>query len=137
MSDVRLQILEQNKSQIIAAVNFLSDVCFGQANAAGWWTDLKTGQSLIGKRNKGEMIALMHSELSEMLEGTRKNAMDDKLPHRKMEETELADALIREFDYSGAHRLPLGEVLFEKLVFNASRADHKRENREKEDGKKF
>lgn len=137
MSDTRLIILEQNKDKIIAAVNFLSDVCFGQANAAGWWTDLKTGESLVGKRNKGEMIALMHSELSEMLEGTRKNAMDDKLPHRRMEVAELADALIREFDYSGAHTLPLGEVLFEKLVFNATRPDHKKENRQKEDGKKF
>ncbi len=31
-----------------------------------WWHDLETGERL--DRNKGEMIALMHSELSEALE---------------------------------------------------------------------
>ncbi len=37
------------------------------------------------------------------MEGERKDLMDDKLPHRKMAEVELADALIRIFDYAGAY----------------------------------
>lgn len=61
-----------------------------------WWHDLETGEPI--RRNFGELIALCHSELSEALEGHRKNLMDDKLPHRKMAEVELADTVIRIFD---------------------------------------
>ena len=73
-----------------------------RANAR-WWVDIETGEPL--ERNRGELIALMHSELSECLEGVRKDLMDDKLPHRKMEEVELVDALIRIFDYAGGFGL--------------------------------
>lgn len=47
------------------------------------------------------MIALMHSELSEAVEGIRKDLQDDKLPHRKSEEVELADCLERMCHYFG------------------------------------
>lgn len=100
-----------------------------------WWHDIQTGQRI--DRNKGEMLALIHSEISECLEGVRKNLMDDKLPHRKMEEVELADALIRIFDYAGAFDLDLEGAYQEKMAYNASRADHKAENRRAENGKKF
>jgi hypothetical protein len=43
------------------------------------------------------------SELSEALEGHRKDLMDDKLPHRKMVEVELVDFLIRAFDMAGGY----------------------------------
>ena len=68
---------------------------------SGWWTDLETGESLKSKqgetpkRNIPEMLCLIHSEISEAMEGHRKNLMDDKLPHRSMLEVELADAVIR------------------------------------------
>lgn len=52
-----------------------------KANAK-WWVDVRTGEPL--QRNFGELIALCHSELSEALEGHRKNLQDDKLPNRKM-----------------------------------------------------
>lgn len=101
-----------------------------------WWTDMHTGEYPI-KRNKGEMIALMHSELSEMLEGVRKNKADDHLPHRKSEEVEAADLLIRLFDYAAAHGLDLDGAFWEKRAYNLQRADHKLENRRKEGGKAF
>lgn len=100
-----------------------------------WWHDIQTGQRI--ERNKGELLALIHSEISECLEGVRKNLMDDKLPHRKMEEVELVDAIIRIFDYAGAFGLDLEGAYQEKMAFNASRADHKAENRRAENGKKF
>ena len=113
---------------------------------AGWWTDLDTLQSLaeecrirtrFGKALVAEKIALIHSELSEAMEGARKNLMDDKLPHRKMIEVELADALIRILDLAGALQLDLAGAIQEKLDFNKTREDHQIENRMKENGKAY
>jgi NTP pyrophosphatase (non-canonical NTP hydrolase) len=101
----------------------------------GWYTDPATG--LRKDRNVGEMLALIHSEVSEALEGYRKSLMDTHLPHRPMLEVELADVLIRVFDLAGYLKLDLGGAYEEKRAYNATRADHKLENRAKEGGKKI
>lgn len=100
-----------------------------------WWQDVETGQAI--KRNKGELIALMHSELSEALEGERKNLMDDKLPHRRMAEVELVDTIIRILDYAGGFGYDLQGAFDEKMSFNATRIDHQHEQRVQSGGKKF
>lgn len=100
-----------------------------------WWHDLKTGERL--NRNKGELLMLIVSELAEAMEGERKDLMDDHLPHRRMAEVELADALIRIFDYAGAHGYDLDGAVSEKLEYNARRADHKPEARLAAGGKKW
>lgn len=102
---------------------------------AGWWSDLSTG--LKKDRNVGELLCLVHSEISEAMEGHRKGLMDDKLPHRKMIEVELADAVIRIFDMCGGLDLDIGGAMYEKLNYNATREDHKIENRKKEHGKAY
>ena len=100
-----------------------------------WWFD-GSGNPL--DRNKGEMIALMHSELSECLEGVRKSIPDTHLPQYSMEIVELADTVIRIFDYAEGHKLgSLGPVILNKILFNRDREDHKREARERPNGKKF
>lgn len=100
-----------------------------------WWRDIHTGERI--DRNKGELLCLIHSEISEAMEGERKNLMDDKLPHRRMAEVELADALIRIFDYAAAFGYDLQGAFDEKMAYNAQRADHKPENRRLENGKAF
>lgn len=102
---------------------------------AKWWQDIDTGEPL--KRNKGELLMLMVSEIAEAMEGERKDIMDDKLPHRKMAEVELADALIRIFDYSYAFGYDLQGAFEEKMRFNAVREDHKHEARKIAGGKQF
>ena len=100
-----------------------------------WWYDLETGKLL--NRNKGELLCLIHSEISEAMEGERKDLMDDKIPHRRMAEVELADALIRIFDYAGAFGYDLEGAYQDKRAYNQQRLDHKVEARLLHGGKKW
>lgn len=100
-----------------------------------WWHDMTTGNRI--ERNKGELLMLIVSEVAECMEGERKDMMDTHLPHRKMAEVELADILIRVFDYAGAFGYDLEGAYVEKMNYNTLRADHKAEARLKADGKKW
>lgn len=93
------------------------------ATDAGWYRDPKTGEPIA--RNFGEVVALMHSELSEALEADRKGLMDDKLPHRDGREVEFADCIIRILDTAAALGLDVAGAVIEKNRFNRQRADHK------------
>jgi len=97
------------------------------ANNAGWYRDPATGEPV--QRNFGEVVALMHSELSEALEAHRKDLKDDKLPHRSGIEVEFADCIIRIFDTAAVLGLDLPGAIIEKNRFNKTRADHKLEAR--------
>lgn len=99
--------------------------------AAGWWPKDVTPEVL------GTKLCLIHSEVSECMEGVRKGIPDDKLPHRSMEEVEMGDAIIRILDYAGARGLDLDGAIAEKRAYNAQRADHKIENRLAAGGKSF
>jgi len=113
----------------------LLNLCHQMAVKGGWWHDVHTKERL--DRNKGELLCLIHSEISEAMEGERKNLQDDKLPHRKMAEVELADALVRCGDYGGGFNYDIAAAMVEKIVFNNSRPDHKPENRAAAGGKAF
>lgn len=99
-----------------------------------WWHNPE-GKRLT--RNKGELLMLIVSEVSEAMEGERRDLMDTHLPNRRMAEVELADVLIRVFDYAGAFGYDLEGAFQEKRAYNKDRADHKFEARMRPDGKKW
>ena len=119
-------------------ISELQTLCHNNSKAAGWYTDLKTGLPLEPSMEvKGLKISLIHSEISEALEGERKNLMDDHIPTRKMAEVELADAIIRILDYAGFVGYDVEGAIIEKIAYNQYRPDHKIENRVLEGGKAF
>lgn len=83
-----------------------------------WWPEN------IHDRNKGEISILIVSEICECMEGERKDLMDDKIPHRKMAEVEMADAAIRVLDVMGAHNY----LYTERSDFGADFSNNKGEN---------
>ena len=137
---------ERNFNNSIHTLNSLQ-FAIHQANVqSGWWTDLSTNMDLaqearqgtrLGKAIVAEKLCLIHSEISESMEGHRKNLKDDKLPHRKMIEVELADAVIRIMDLAGALELDLAGAIFEKLSYNKTREDHQIKNRKEVNGKSY
>lgn len=137
VTSVRAQeFVELERSHEIAGtVETLMLFSHGISYLSGWHHDPVSGEPV--DRNVGEMIALMHSELSEAMEAHRKGLMDDKLPHRLGIEVELADLLHRVFDFAGKHRLDIGGAYYEKALYNVTRDDHKPENRIKEGGKSY
>ena len=128
------------------AGSVLQDFCHDASREAGWWNDTMTGHdfredicagTMFGKALVAQKLCLIHSEISEAMEGHRKGLMDDKLPHRTSVEVELADAVIRIADLAGALGLDLGGAIAEKLAFNATRPDHKLEARKAAGGKAY
>lgn len=90
----------------------LARECFSTSVSKGFWD---------GTRNKGEQIALIHSELSEMLEAVRNPGQDSHCPEFSAEAIEWADAMIRLLDYGFGHGLPMLDALRAKMDFNKSR----------------
>lgn len=86
-----------DKSEFIEAFDQVGDECHAIAHSKGWWdTD----------RNDGELIALMHSELSEMLDGLRHgNPPSEHIPDFSAAEEELADVVIRGHGYEREARV--------------------------------
>ncbi len=87
-------------------INNLIKECHTIAKEKGWWKE---------ERNEGELIALMHSELSEALEAMRNHDKNEDIAE------ELADCCIRIFDYCGAKNIDLEKTLLKKIAYNKTR----------------
>lgn len=74
--------------------------------AAGWWTDLTTGDSILLTRDRGSLMMLVVTELAE----ADSDGPDDKLPEYEMFAVELADTAIRLFDMIGAEATVDGDT---------------------------
>ena len=128
-SDQNQSVNSYSNAATIIAIDELKSICYSIALECGWWNNPETGEPI--ERNFGEMIALMHSELSEALEADRRDLMSDKIPGFTGIEEEFADVIIRICDLAGRRKLNLGQAIIAKLAYNQTRADHKMENRRK------
>jgi len=129
--------MSRDNLTLILGIEALVKTCHSAAKSAGWWNDLHTGAPLLLTQERvGDKLLLIVTEVAEAKEGHRKDLMDTHLPHRKMVEVELADAVIRIADLAGVLGLDLAGAVVEKLEYNANRPDHKPENRKLANGKK-
>ncbi len=97
----------------IESFNALAEEVNETAVEKGWWDN---------ERNNGEIIALMHSELSEALEALRHgNPPDDKIPEFTGVEAELADVVIRIMDMAPARGWRVAEAIIAKVEMNKTR----------------
>src|SRR5574337_1872997 len=92
----------------------LQEICYNTALESGWWSN---PDPLIVPVK----LCLIHSEISEAMEGHRKGKMDDHLTHRPAIEVELADAIIRILDLSGRLNLDIEGAIVEKLDRKSTR----------------
>jgi hypothetical protein len=128
-------------------LNILRDRFHKRSVDAGWWAQLDRVKAVIAaapideqeakdlsaaveKWFVGTKFMLVVSEVAEMMEGYRKNLMDDHLPGRRMSEVESGDVYIRMFDLDGFLQHDCAGAVHDKGEYNLVRPDHKIETRE-------
>jgi len=95
-------------------LNDLAAEVHAVARSKGFWK---------ADRNKYELIALMHAELSEAIEALREGNLEQWDDKGKPEGcvVELADALLRILDFAAAYDLDIERAVRTKMEYNKSR----------------
>jgi hypothetical protein len=136
---------EQARIEVQVGISKLAMAVSNTAHSHGWWSD-DDGNLL--DRNMGEMIALMHSELSEALEahrdgepplwysyvlaGGQETSPRYSLAQKRIDHSgelgkpcgvasEFADTIIRILDTCHTLDIPIAQALLDKNAYNISR----------------
>lgn len=116
--------------QITELISHLQGRIHENARNKGWWDERDkliqcdgpgTCNRYARKMVESSMLMLTVSELSEGMEGLRKELKDDHIPDFLMIEAELADAVIRILDHAEAFGYDLAGALLAKMDYNEGR----------------
>ena len=108
-------VLDDSDKDFIINFNRVAIAVYENSVVKGFWDE-------SNPLRDGELIALIHSELSEALEALRNgNPADDKLSEFSGLEAELADCVIRIMQMGIAKKLRLPEAILAKVAYNHCR----------------
>lgn len=138
-NDIESRLSEAVDGQFVQAIEMMQRRCYSNSHAKGFWPAAHT-PGAEGGRNDGEAVALLHSEVTELVEplisALRLNAAlsdlleavrsGSKVPSKKIEgftlvEEEAADVLIRLLEWTHGRGLRLAEAALAKHQYNLAR----------------